>query len=390
MSAFESFVYVCADPGIPVPGTKGASIHVQSVCKALTQLGVRGSVYTVRPKGKELEGHPVHSVPLVKAPDGETPSDRERRLFLSANPAAIGTQEESKPGFVYERYSLWHTAGLSYARQLGVPFVLEVNSPLPDEASRYRSLGQPELAEGVAGVLMKEADAIVCVSSEVAAWVRHRRGKSDGVWVIPNGVDSELFAPCPESRPGSLPPRDVPLVAFSGSFRPWHGLGHLLNAFEILLNDLPEAHLVCVGDGPELESFTARVAERKLTDRVHLPGRVAHDQVPAWLGGADVAVAPYPALDDFYFSPLKIFEFMALGLPVVASATGQIRELIPHEERGYLYGAGDSQELATTLVRTLREQKEAKAIGERGRDWILEHATWQKRVEEILDRLARL
>jgi glycosyltransferase involved in cell wall biosynthesis len=384
----KRFQYICADPGIPVPGTKGASIHVASVCHALRQAGLEGTIHAVRAKSEELEGYAVHPIAIPPNGGDESSSAREIRHFLANDPSQFSTAE--KPDFIYERYGLWHFGGLARARALGVPFILEVNSPLPEEANRYRSLDHPSLADGVASVLMEAADGIVCVSQEVAAWVSRRRGHSNGVWVIPNGVDAELFAPRPESRPSPLPPRDVPLIAFSGSFRPWHGLAHLLNAFEIVIRDLPEAHLVCVGDGPERESFEAKVAERGLTDRVHVPGRVPHHEVPDWLGGADVSVAPYPALDDFYFSPLKIFEFMALGLPVVAAATGQIPELVPDGERGFLYHAGDSEDLASTILKVLGDSESATRCGATAYRWILDNATWERRVEEILDRAGKL
>ena len=139
-----------------------------------------------------------------------------------------------------------------------------------------------------------------------------------------------------------------------------------------------------------LAPFREKVRAAGLTNRVHCPGRVSHEEVPGWLGAADVAVAPYPAMTHFYFSPLKIFEFFSLGLPVVSSSQGQVAELIPHRKRGYLYAPGDPEDLAQGIAHLLENREEARRLGQAGRDWVLSHATWEKRVGEILSRVEEL
>ena len=101
-------------------------------------------------------------------------------------------------------------------------------------------------------------------------------------------------------------------------------------------------------------------------------------------------MAPYSTRGEFYFSPLKIFEFLSLGLPVVAADLGQVRGLIEHERRGLLYPPGDIPALAAALGRLIEDRGEARRLGVAGREWVLEHATWKKRVAEILERVAAL
>ena len=383
------FAYICADPGIPVPGGKGASIHVASVCRALSSLGWTGEIFTLRPEAEQLGEFPVRQITLPKRRKRKSVEDRETRLFL----ASLGTsiQLEKKPDFIYERYALWHAGGLAKARELDVPFILEVNSPLPLEAKNFRGLANQPLAEGIAQLLMRDADGIVCVSEEVAEWVASLRGHRTGVWVIPNGVDHELFTPNGRSRPDSLPPKDTPVIAFSGSFRPWHGIDDLLDAFRLFVDQTQSsAHLLLVGDGPAREEFEEKARRFGLSDRVHITGMVPHDEVPKWLEGATMAVAPYPQLDDFYFSPLKLYEFLALGLPVIATDVGQIRDVIPDGERGLLCPAGSPAALAEAMAKLVSDQERSRQLGDAGRDWVLEHATWTRRVQEILDHVEAL
>lgn len=385
----KRFAYVCADPGIPIPGNKGSSIHVASVCRALKELGLDGEVHALRAEAQELEGFRVLQIPVPMRKKRKSIQERESRLFLTSLKPFV--TDRVPPDFIYERYTLWHSGGLAQARDLGIPFILEVNSPLPEEAKEFRGLGNESLADGIASLLMQQADGIVCVSEEVSNWVEELRGHREGVWVIPNGVDELLFHPGNGTRPPPLPQTKSPVIAFCGSFRPWHGLNDLLDAFHLFTqNDSSGADLLCIGDGPTKADFQERVESLGLSDRVHLTGMIPQHEVGQLLSGCDLAVAPYPDLDHFYFSPLKIFEFFAVGLPVIGSNVGQIRSLLGREERGLLYEPGDVQGLAEAMDSVISSLNRGKEYGTSAREWVLANATWKKRVSEILERVEGL
>jgi len=382
----KRFAYICADPGIPLPGAKGASNHVASVCRALRDAGLHGTIYAARAEGSTLEGFPLEPLPPDRERADETAAGREVRHFLTGLRRDLEVPAACE--FVYERYSLWHVGGLALARTTGVPFVLEVNSPLPDEQARYRALVHEQLACGVAELLMRQANAVVCVTPVVAQWVRELRGTESGVWVIPNGVDPTLFSPDGDANASDAA---EPTIAFCGSFRPWHGVGDLLEAFRIVVAEhVPRARLLCVGDGPLRGEFERSVRDAGLGSRVHVTGLVPQEEVPRWLRRARIAVAPYPRIDDFYFSPLKIYEFLCMALPVVAAATGEIPSLVRDREHGLLYEPGRPRELARALAYLLNHESEARAMGARGREWVLQNATWSRRVDTLLSGIETL
>ncbi len=360
------FAYICADSGVPVPGHKGSSNHVRNVCRALRAAGLDGTIFARKRGADELEGCPVVSLGGGKS-----------RAF----PPGGGYD------FVYERYSLWHVEGLAWARRMGVPFVLEVNSPLPEEAKTYRSLDHPELAEEVTKLLLRQADGIVCVSDQVADWVARYRIHTRNVWIIPNGVDEKEFSPGRTAIPAPFACTTGPVIGFAGSFRPWHGVDALL---DVLAGPLARAGLeprfLCVGDGPGRESFEAQAKQSGLAPRVHTTGFVPQPEVAAWLNGCDLAVAPYESRAGFYFSPLKVFEFMALGLPVVAADIGQLSEILG-DDRGWLYRPGDTNSLATAIADVLGNATAARDRADRARRWVLASATWKHRVGTILERI---
>src|SRR5262249_27398765 len=144
-----------------------------------------------------------------------------------------------------------------------------------------------------------------------------------------------------------------------GTLKPWHGLRVLLEAFAMLYGRDPRTRLLIVGDGPERENLAAEALSQGLSAAVHFTGAVSPDAVPGLLNSMDVAVAPYPTLRNFYFSPMKVYEYMAAGLPVVASRVGQLQQLIQTEVNGLLVPPGDATALVGALER-LRSQPELR------------------------------
>jgi len=142
-----------------------------------------------------------------------------------------------------------------------------------------------------------------------------------------------------------------------------------------------------VGEGPERQRLEENLCHRGLSEAAHLTGAVPPDEVPRLLSGMDAAVAPYPKLHRFYFSPLKVYEYMAAGLPVVASRLGQLEGLIRHGVNGLLCPPGDAEALADTLARLRADAGLRIRLGQTARATVLRQHTWEAAVRRIL-RLA--
>jgi len=173
-------------------------------------------------------------------------------------------------------------------------------------------------------------------------------------------------------------------VGFVGSLKPWHGLSHLVNAFARLQQRVPEARLLIVGDGPGRGALGAELAERQLQSVTRLTGAVPPDQIPDLLARMDVAVAPYPASPNFYFSPLKVVEYMAAGLPVVVSDLGQLRHLVVNNVTGLLRPPGDEVALALALEDLWRSPSRRHSLGRAAQQHILAHHTWDAVAQQII------
>ncbi|WP_227488084.1 glycosyltransferase family 4 protein [Brachybacterium subflavum] len=383
---------VSTDPGIPVLGAKGASVHLQSVLRVLVEAGHEVHVLTPRP---EPLGHPLarrlhlHALPEV----GRGPAAQRERAAQAADAAVGPLLTRIAPDLVYERYALWGRGASTWARAHGAASILEVNAPLIDEQATHRELADRPRAEAVAREAFAAAQAITCVSDAVADWVRARLPEDSAarprVLVLPNGVDVERITPAPARAraEGADPVRSAPssacsapvTVGFLGTLKPWHGVDVLVEA---VARAAPRPRLLVVGEGP----LRARLEERsaQLGVDLELTGAVAPDEVAAQLHRMDVACAPYPDSVDHYFSPLKVLEYLAAGLPVVASSIGQIPALLDHGRLGELVAPGDPDALAAALTALAADPERRRALGEAARRAAVAEHTWRGVVERAL------
>ncbi len=337
-------LYVCADRGIPLLGNKGASVHVRSITSALSRLG-HEVIVVVRAMGSGNQPPEVAEV-VELPPDQE---DAERRL----GELMIGRRTD----IVIERYSLDSGSARRAASLVGLPLLLEVNAPLVEEARRFRGLVDPA-ADGRELEVLAGADHIQVVSQALCEMVHTRVPQVPCTW-IPNGVDLELFrhvGPAPlEGTENGL------VVGFVGSMKPWHGVECLLEAFCLVRNTVSDAVLVLVGGGPLEEMVSTRAVELGIGDAVVLPGAVPHQAVPGLVKSFDVAVAPYAPSGDFYFSPLKVLEYMAAGVPVVYSDLGDLATVVG--DAGIGVPAGNPTALAGELVALLGDRQRRHVMG---------------------------
>jgi glycosyltransferase involved in cell wall biosynthesis len=202
------------------------------------------------------------------------------------------------------------------------------------------------------------------------------------VHVIPNGVNTERFRP--DQPPLFERSAESFTVGFVGTLKPWHGLPVLARAFGELHRKDGATRLLVGGDGPERSSFEAELRNQDAFDATTFAGAVSASHIPNLLASLDAAVAPYPAEANFYFSPLKVFEYMASGLPIVASAIGQIAEVIEHRVTGILCPPGDSGAIADALLELRQTPALGKKLGGAARERALSLHTWDGVVDRIL------
>ena len=405
-----NILYVCQDYGIPVLGNKGASVHVREMIAAMRRAGHRVSlVAPVSTKSAWDEPAPVDAQFLhlpaseeflagVQAADdycselgieSDYAKDVRRILYdRYLQGKLLRKFSRTPPDFIYVRASLHSIAPVTLAREIDRPLVVELNAPLVAENIAYRSGGNERLASRAEHRLLSAADAVLVVSEYLVDHAISCGSQPDRVHVIPNGVDPRLFhpaAPDPEIRT-RFGIGNGPVLGFVGGLRQWHGVEILPDLLQRLVAKFPGVQLVITGTGPLESTLRQRLETLGLSAHAVFTGMIDHEQVAGVIRQFDIALAPYPQLDhNFYFSPLKLFEYMACGRAVVAADVGQICTVVEHAKSGFLYPPGDLDQLSDRCEMLLSDPTSGETVGETAARQVLEKYTWDSNVSRVIE-----
>lgn len=376
--------YAVADGGVPVFGNKGASVHVRELVRALGQEHtVDLFCVSLGNRQYDLPVRNLHASTRAAYIDGDPTSARDRARIATVAAVKEAVHQAARTeryDLVYERYALFSDVGASVADAYDVPFLLEVNAPLIAERQRVESLPLAGQAHETERAVFRRADAVLAVSEAMAEYVRGVGADSNRVHVVPNGVDAGLFSSAISVREARerIGLNGELVIGFVGSLKPWHGVDLLLEAFAQAARH--GWRLLVIGDGPERARLEAQARFLGCQEQVIFTGPISHHDVPPYVAAMDIAVAPYRTVPDFYFSPLKLFEYLAAGKPVIASRIGQIAVVIRHGENGYLVRPDDVQSLAAALEGLAVDEGLRKHLAGGASDGLV---TWHQTAERV-------
>jgi len=378
-------VFLRSTPG---PGTQagGAASHIKGVVEGLESLGLEVRIIS----NDQIAGldHSEDRFEIIPP----QPGGGSRALFdihnnLVFTRGAVPLIERIRPDFIYQRYARFSWAGVVAANRIKRPLLLEYNGSEVWVGKHWDHVGNLDLLERYERLNL-DAAARIFVVSEVERRNLEARGVASGKIVVnPNGVDVERFRPGVrgvEARRELQIADDEVVAGFVGTFGPWHGVEKLAEAIRKIPADV-KVRFLLVGSG----SLHAAVEKQLEGDkRVIFTGAVAHDRVAKLLDACDVLVAPHVPLADgseFFGSPTKIFEYMAMGKGIVASRLGQIGEVLVDGETALLVEPGDVEELRASILRLVESEELRKRLGARAREVAESEHTWKRNAQRVLD-----
>ncbi len=403
-------LYLSSDTGIPVLGGKGGAVHIREMVAAFDRAGHQ--VVVVAPSDYKSAGEPqarlaaelvlippspaAHSVrsclgaylSALDVPDNLAREVRRILYEVELGDALAARFAADPPDFIYCRAALFASAALALAAASGAPLLVELNAPLAAEQGSYRNGVLGEIAARAEARLLKGADAVLVVSEALVEHARTLGVAAERLHLFPNGIDATRFRPAPADA-GVRARFGIgagPVLGFVGGLKPWHGVETLPELLQTLSATVPEVQLVIVGDGDLRPQLEAELVRRGVRNRTVFTGAVPHDEIPDLVRQFALALAPYPRLDHaFYFSPLKLFEYMACGVPVAAPSAGQIPNVIDDGVTGLLYEPGNAAALAECCTRLLGDSGLARRIGEAGARHVHAQFTWDHNARRAAD-----
>ncbi|WP_421071155.1 glycosyltransferase family 4 protein [Pelotomaculum propionicicum] len=292
-----------------------------------------------------------------------------------------------KPDVVYTREGLFDVFAAAVTKALRKPFVLEVNGIIEDELLfRGININIIKMIRIMESFTFKLSDRMVCVTEGISKLLVNKYNvKEKNVFVISNGVNTDLFHPIDklECRKKLGLPEDDFIVGFVGTFAPWQGLIFLLKAVKEIKEAGDEVSsnisFILVGDGEQEMTLRTLAREYGIESLVHFAGRVEYEEVVYWINAFDVAVAPFTRERNSLcgLSPLKMYEYLACGKPVIASDIEGIRDIVGVNKCGLLFNPNDVNELIGKIINLYSNKDSFLNIGEVCSNYVKTNYSWR-------------
>ena len=368
----------------------GQYVHIEEMINALRSLG--HEVIIVAPPSAETEsfGSDAGAIALLKRYMPKWCYELiELAYSLVAYRRLAAAVREHQPDVLYERYNLFLPAGIWLARKYKLPMLLEINAPILEERAKYDGLSLTRLARWSQAYAWRNADLVLPVTRVLGDIVQAYGVPAERIVVIPNGINGDRFdgdidiaaAKVALGLQGQL------VLGFTGFVRDWHGLDKVI---DLIATDPPDAlrTLLVVGDGPVRADLEQQAARLGIAARVHFTGIVERDDVARYVAAFDIALQPAVVA---YASPLKLFEYLALGKAIVAPGQPNIREILTHEKNALLFDPAHPEQLAASIQRLCVDHDLRLHVAAGARAAIVEQQlTWKANAQRVVDLFGKL
>ncbi|MEW6380571.1 MAG: glycosyltransferase family 4 protein [bacterium] len=306
--------------------------------------------------------------------------------------------EKNQPEMIFERFTPMHTAGLEVAKRKKIPIIMEVHSPWEEVGEYFSTESLPWYSKNVYKNALLGADAIIVVSSSMKKYLCDRWGAcEDKIHVIPNAVDQEFFHPVIPGKIEKIKDKyhlhGKKIIGFIGSMAPYHGLNYLIEASKEVVQQEKNVIFLLIGSFRKEEAKKAVLDEIDnygLQDYFLFTGKVNYLDIPSYIDCMDICVLP--SGNNWYGSPIKLFEYGARGKLVIAGRLSPIEDVIEDSREGILFDPKSPKDLARKILYALREHDNIKDMGLQLQRKISANHTWAhnaSRIQSIANGLMR-
>jgi glycosyltransferase involved in cell wall biosynthesis len=295
-------------------------------------------------------------------------------------------------GLIYQRHSIFNASGVVLASIFKIPLILEVNNSEVWAKKNWSRLFFEKLAIKIEVFALQNADVIGVVSEVTKDQIKDLCGDENKIIVNPNGVDPDKFSP--EIDGNKIRKRlnldNYFVVGFIGTFTRWHGVETLFDAAIKVIEKNDRIKFLLIGDGNLKAKLELKTHQWNLDDRIIFTGIIPHDNAPEYLAACDVLVSPHLGFEDgtkFFGSPTKLFEYMAMGKPIIASDLEQIGKIIIDGVNGLKFNPGDANKLSELILKLYFEPELRVSLGRKAREDVIRNYTWKQNAYRVLAKV---
>jgi len=367
------------------PAPHAGYVHVNEMTKNIGRCGVNITAYVKSPQRSLLpdKKEKNRTIKYVKFPFLTKKDMLSDMLCLPSSYRKV-RRDVKKYDLIHERLAPLNVWSISILRNIHAPYLLEVNSPLVEELGN----GLLRSAAGrIRELQFKRCDGIITQTNTLRKIISNFTDKP--IFVVPNGVDIRKFTPdkFSEEVRGKYALGDEVLITFTGAFKKWHGVHQIPEIAERLFAEHKNVKFLLVGEGPMYEEVKRMCG--KFGNKVMLPGAVESERIPEILASSDILIAPfdtsgYKVLEDygFWWCPVKLFEYMASGKPIVSYDFEEVKNIV--KGAGLLAKAGNLEGFIECILQLVADKNLRKKLGKKGRKIAEKKYDWGERAKQTV------
>jgi glycosyltransferase involved in cell wall biosynthesis len=324
----------------------------------------------------------------IKVIRTETPSRTKikiaaRRCQSNMKKTAIEIGKSNYFDFIFTIFHPFHLvpkAAVEATKELGIPSIVKIDDAIYEKASGIKLL-QRKIEKMINGKTLRTGTKILVSNIDTQKIINNEYSvKLEKISVIPNGVDLRLFNSINRKNPNK--------IVFAGAMYYHRGLDVLLEAIPKVIKRIPDAKFVLLGSGTEMNKLKKIVLENKLEKSVEFKGWIKREEIPKNISDASIGIGPLRLTDVTSRAlPIKVLEYMAVSLPIIAQKGTLPEDVLQNEKNGYFIE--NSNDLAEKIILLLDQPKKVESMGIQSSKMV-QKFSWNNVVKNIIEETKKI
>lgn len=291
-----------------------------------------------------------------------------------------------KPDIIHSSSPLVLISGI-LAKTFKIPHVIEAHGILYEDANMTnKSKIMISLLKKIEKISYKNSDRIIANANGTKEFIEKEFDiGTNKVVFVPNGANIDLFKPIKIDKVNLGLSNKFIYLCYIGNLEIWQGISNIIKCADIVLEKFTSVRFLIIGDGPIKENLINETINHKISDKFIFTGSIPYEDVPKYINASEICLAPFVKWKNDKMSPLKIFEYMACGKPVITSDIKGSGDIIRKSKSGIVVNPENRQEFADSIINLLNDDKQRRVFGENGRNYVINHYSWLKIAVKMME-----
>ena len=369
----------------PISG--GGVVVITDIINKFAELGNEVTVITPNLKwdGEQFNPKINSKIKIIRT---ITPSHTKikiaaRRCQSNIKKKAIEIGKFNNFDFIFTIFHPFHLvpkAAVEAGKELDIPSIIKVDDAIYQKVSGIKSI-QRRIEKMINGKTLRSGTKILVSNNDTKKIVINEYNvKSENISIVPNGVDLSLFKTNIKKNPEK--------IVFAGAMYYHRGLDILLEAIPYVIKKIPNAKFILLGSGGEINKLKKIVSDKKLEKSVEFTGWINRDKIPQNISDASVGIGPLRLTDVTSRAlPIKVLEYMAVSLPVIAKRGTLPLDVLENEKNGYF--VDDVEDLVEKIIELLNDPKKVENMGIQSSNMV-QKFSWNNVVTDIIENVKKI